>query len=244
MTREIAVIETYGSPSLVERWNRTVGHLKETEYLQYIWSRSHSDFDWRNLNCHYHSDWKNIRQVAAELSRKEAALVENKYNMLRKDVEIRRFETQIADAVRNNLTALDVEALQIEVACRREQMQIGIRKFEGAMKDVEDLKRIHDELAEKLGEVTEEAFLAHERENHLRRAVVQCVRDVRQHGVITKGEQEYLEDCGANPTKVRAAICVYLREEETVRPDWGTEGLRRFVEDLVREIICPSTQTS
>ena len=66
--------------------------------------------------------------------------------------------------------------------------------------------------------------------------MVQCIRDVRQQGSITKGEQEYLEQIGVNPTKMQARIRQYVADEEA-SSDWSTTSLHEFVAGVVDELI-------
>ena len=108
--------------------------------------------------------------------------------------------------------------------------------IEGAMKDVLALNELYEEMKDKFDGFTEADFEKQESKSHLKRSLVQCIRDVRQQGSITKGEQEYLEQIGVNPTKMQARIRQFVAEEES-SADWSTTSLHEFVAGVVEELI-------
>jgi hypothetical protein len=78
--------------------------------------------------------------------------------------------------------------------------------------------------------------LLEESKSHLKRSLVQCIRDVRQGGSITKGEQEYMEQIGVNPMKVQKAIRIYVASEEEDE-SWDVSNLHAFVDNMTNELI-------
>ena len=104
--------------------------------------------------------------------------------------------------------------------------------IEGAMKDVLELGDLYDQLINKHGPITETMVEEEEARTHLRRSLVQCLRDVRQTGTITKGEQEYLEQIGANVSKVQAEMQNFIKWERSDEAPWDGDGLFKFIDDL------------
>ena len=108
--------------------------------------------------------------------------------------------------------------------------------IEGAMKDVLALQEIYEDLKEKVSGFSEHDIEKEESITHLKRSIVQCIRDVRQSGKITKGEQEYMEQIGVNPSKMQRIIQEYVKKE-VEQNSWGSEGLFEFVDGLANELI-------
>ncbi len=219
---ERLLLEQYGSEDLPEKLETACGDLWETNYLQTIWNRSHSDWSWQNLTCSFGSDWKNIRQVAAELNRKRQALDEARWNLLELQSEVVELRKQPQSVTRD-----------IQIGKRESRIHSILEKFEGALKDIAALKKIHDDLQEKLGDITEADFERYERESHVNRAIRQSIRDMRMTGVISTGNQEYLEQCGVNPATVQKRIVYFLEAQDD---SFSTDPLKQFVSDLIEDI--------
>ena len=80
------------------------------------------------------------------------------------------------------------------------------------MNFVEELKwrgMIHDIMPG-----TEEQFEKAQTKAHIKRAVMQAIREVKQGGKILTGNAEYLEQCGLSTTAVLRDIFDFLKVEE------------------------------
>ena len=229
----MAKTESFGSRTLVENAIKVDEVLYETQELENIWNHSHSQWDWKHINLSYHSPEKNMRQIAAEISNKKRALNDAKWRNVKNEVRIRKLEEQLASG---NLDYWKEVDIKIKLAEHREGVADGILYIEGAMKDVLALGELYDQLKNKISNFNEEDFEVQESKSHLKRSLVQCIRDVRQSGSITKGEQEYMEQIGVNPSKIQALIRKYV-QEETQSEEWSTKGLHEFVEQVVNELI-------
>jgi hypothetical protein len=104
------------------------------------------------------------------------------------------------------------------------------------MKDILALNDMYEQLKGKVSDFSEADVEREESKAHLKRSLVQCIRDVRQNGSITKGEQEYMEQIGVNPGKMQRMIKDYVRDEENT-DDWSSKGLYDFVDHVVEELI-------
>lgn len=227
---------SFGGKSLIENTQKVDYALANVGELQSIWNHSHSQWTWRHLNLSYHSPHKNMRQIAAEIASKKSALNEAKWRNVESEIKIRKIEEELEKGITE--APLDywreVE-LKVKLAKLKEGVADGITYIEGAMKDVLALNELFEQLKEKVHSFSEEDIEKEETKAHLKRSLVQSIRDVRQFGSITKGEQEYLEQIGVNPMKVQKLIRAYVQSEEEAE-EWDTSGLFKFVDNLTEEL--------
>ena len=92
---ELAMTESFGGRTLAENAEMVDKAFENTNELQNIWNRSHSQWDWKHINLSYHGDFKNVRQIAAEMSRKKMALDEAKWRQLKNEVKLRKLEEKL-----------------------------------------------------------------------------------------------------------------------------------------------------
>jgi hypothetical protein len=83
---------------------------------------------------------------------------------------------------------------------------------------------------------TEYEYEKEESKNHMRRALIQSLRDVRMTGFITKGEQELMEQIGVNPSKLQKLLRAYVANEEN-QETWSVDEMYSFVNQLAEELI-------
>lgn len=225
-------IASFGGNTLLENTKEVDAALQNVGELQNIWNHSHSQWDWKHLNLHYHSPYKNMRQLSAEIARKKSALNEAKWRHIKAEVKVKKLEEKLTDP---NIEYWDEVDTKIKLAQKKEQLAEGIIIIEGAMKDVLALNQIYEELKSKVNSFSEVDFEKEETKNHLKRSLVQSIRDVRMTGAITKGEQEYLEQIGVNPSKVQNLLRDYVTEESE-QESWDVSELYEFVDRLTNEL--------
>jgi hypothetical protein len=218
-----------GNSELQKIWDNTQVAINKLDHLNAVWTRSNTAWSVEHLTltANGSSPWKKLKQIAAELEQRRAALCHAKYALLRSDVEIdksRQLVQTTDDVFEKRLHALDIME-------KEEQLPHMLRKIEGAMREVIDLERNYDELATELGtEITVDSINAGEIEAHLDRALRQSIRSVRHSGRIDPGNQEYLEQIGVNPTFAYNHISNYISlEHDTV----DTKQLDRFVNSFI-----------
>lgn len=226
--------ESFGGRSLVENAQMVDKAIVNTNELQNIWNHSHTQWTWKHINLSYHSPWKNMRQIAAEVSSKKRALHDAKWRQVESEMKMRKLEEKLADETQ--LDYWEAVKLKIKLAKMKEGMAEGTVIIEGAMKDILALNDMYEQLKSKVSDFSEADVEREESKSHLKRSLVQCIRDVRQSGSITKGEQEYMEQIGVNPGKMQRMIKDYVREEEKTN-DWTSKGLYDFVDHIVEELI-------
>tara|TARA_Y100000310_G_scaffold334575_1_gene414684 strand:- start:2155 stop:2958 length:804 start_codon:yes stop_codon:yes gene_type:complete len=226
-------LPSFGGQSLQDNLQKAELALEATQHLQQIWNHSHSQWSWRHLNLHYLHPFKNLRQIAAELSRKGDALNEARWKYAEQNLKVGQLEEELSG---------DLEKwtrLKKEVALGKAKSYLSrmLTAVDGCLKDILSLQDLYQQLKAQVGEFDENDVEEAESKAHLQRSLAQSIRDVRQSGAITKGEQEYLEQIGVNPGKVQALIRNYVADEEKEQAPWGTEELMLFVRRLSDELI-------
>ena len=228
--------ESFGGKSLTENTQKVDYALQNVGELQNIWNHSHSQWTWRHLNLSYHAPYKNMRQIAAEVNSKKSALNEAKWRHVENEMKLRKYEDELNKGKESgNLDYWREVELKIKIAKLQEGLSDGMKYIEGAMKDVLVLNELYEQLKGKVSGFSEADMEAEETKTHLKRALVQCIRDVRQFGTITKGEQEYIEQIGVNPMKLQGLLKAYV-ESEAKSESWDVSGLYEFVDKLVDEL--------
>lgn len=227
-------LPSFGGKTLNENSQLVDAALKNVGELQNIWNHSHSQWTWKHINFSYHSPMKNMRQISAELARKKSALNEAKWRQVKNEAKIRKIEEELTTS--DNLDYWREVDLKIKLAELKEGAVEGITYIEGAMKDVLALQEIFEDLKDRVSGFSEHDVEQQESISHLKRSIVQCVRDVRQSGVISKGEQEYVEQIGVNPSKLQRIIQQYVKSEAE-QDSWDSTGLFEFVDGLTRELV-------
>ena len=227
--------ESFGGRSLMENTQKVDYALQNVGELQNIWNHSHSQWTWRHLNLSYHAPYKNMRQIAAEVNSKKAALNEAKWRHVENEMKLRKYEDELKRGQESGLDYWREVELKIKIAKLQEGLAEGMKYIEGAMKDVLTLNELYEQLKEKVNGFSEADMEKDETKTHLKRALVQCIRDVRQYGSITKGEQEYIEQIGVNPMKLQGLLKKYV-ESEASSEKWDISGLYEFVDKLADEL--------
>lgn len=225
---------SFGALTFAENAARTDLALKNVGELQNIWNHSHSQWSWKHLNLSYHAPHKNMRQIAAEISRKKSALNEAKWRQVEAELKVRKIEEELM--TNTNLDHWREVELKIKLTKLKEGIAEGVTYIEGAMKDVLTLNELFEQLKAKVSNFSEADIEKEETKSHLKRALVQSIRDVRMSGSITKAEQEYLEQIGINPMKVQNLLRAYV-QKEAQEESWDVTGLYSFVDELTNELV-------
>jgi hypothetical protein len=229
----LARTKSFGGSSLVENSEKVDLAIQNTNELQNIWNHSHSQWMWKHLNLSYHSPHKNMRQIAAEMNRKKSALNEAKWRQVKNEVKMKKIEEELESGKCDYWREVD---LTVKLTELREGLAEGIVTIEGAMKDVLVLNELYEQLKGKVSNFSELDIEMEESKTHLKRSIVQSIRDVRMSGSITKAEQEYLEQIGVNPMKMQNLIRQYVKQEAE-STSWDNKGLYDFVDGIVKDLI-------
>ena len=201
---------SYGNRSLVENVERTEHSISKLMYMENIWNKSRSQWMLKFLTCSQADQWMRLRQVSAEMGSKRKAYAEAKFGYMKKLTEAKIKRNSMPDEEdEDKLRLLEIETAELEW-----QASEILIKVEGAMKEMESLSLMHDCLKEKIGDVSELEFEKLQTKAHIKRALMQATRNMRECGVIKEGNQEYLEQCGVCVTSARKEIEEYLKNED------------------------------
>jgi hypothetical protein len=230
-------VQSFGGRSLAENTQKVDYALANVGELQTIWNHSHTQWMWKHLNLGWHAPMRNMRQISAEITAKKGALNEAKWRQVESELKIRKIEDELQKGQENGTLDYwrEVE-LKVKLAKLKEGIAEGIVIIEGAMKDVLVLNELYEQLKEKVSGFSEADIEKEETKSHLKRALVQSIRDVRMSGAITKAEQEYIEQIGINPMKLQGILRAYV-ESEAKSDSWDVSGLYEFVDKLTDELV-------
>ena len=229
----LAVKESFGGVTFKDNSEKVDVAIQNTNELHNIWNHSHTQWMWKHLNLSWHAPLKNMRQISAEISRKKGALNEAKWKHVQNEVKIKKIEEELSKP--ELLDYWREVDLKIKLAQLQEGLAEGSTHIEGAMKDILALNELFEQLKSKVSSFSEEDVEKEETKTHLKRSIVQCIRDIRQGGSITKGEQEYLEQIGVNPMKMQNILREYVKSEAASN-SWDVSGLYEFVDGVVEEL--------
>lgn len=225
--------DSFGDLTLAENSIRVDKAIDNMSSMIKVWNHTHSQWDWKHVTLSHNDPWKNMKQIEAEMQRKRAALNEAKWRNIKNEIKLRKYEEELSQEGIDHWKEID---LKVKIMEMKEGMAEGMHFIEGAMKDVLVLNELYEQLKEIVSNFTEEDYERSESKANVKRAVSQSLRDIRQFGVITKGEQEYLEQIGINPSKAMVLMRRYL-EEEINDPDWNTDKLIKFLDDFADDMI-------
>jgi len=227
-------LPSFGGTDLESNLKKAEQALEATQHLQDIWNHSHSQWSWRHLNLHYLHPFKNLRQIAAELSRKGDALNEARWKYAQQQVRVGQLKEELESKDLEKWVRLKKEVSLGKAESSLKRMLVAV---DGCLKDILSLNDLYNQISEQVGDFDENDAEKAESKAHLQRSLLQSIRDVRQGGFISKGEQEYLEQIGVNPGKIQALIRNYVADEEKEEAPWGVEQLIFFVRHLTDELI-------
>lgn len=219
--------QSYGDKSLVKNLQNAELAINKVKYTERIWDRSRSQFMLKHLTCSQADNWTRLRQVSAEMANKRMALNEAKFGYMESQVKIKMKRKKLEEET----DPLKKELLEIQTAKMESQSSEVLVKVEGALKEIETLAQMHDQLKEIIGEVSEEEFEKAQVQSHIKRAMTQAVREVRERGAIGCGNQEYLEQVGVSVTSALKEIRDFLKQESDTNVA-NTSLLHSFVDDF------------
>ena len=221
----VAQRKSYGGKTLQQNLENAQKAIAKVQYTEKIWDRSRSQWMLKFLTCSNADGWLRLRQISAEMNRKRMALSEAKFSYLKKLTEAKIKRDEMLEEENENKKLL----LEIEAAEKDSHAAETLVKVEGALKEVECLAQMHDALKVKLGNITEEEFEKTQTRSHIKRAVMQSIREVKECGKIKTGNAEYLEQSGLCTTAILKDIFDFL-EEESQSGVIDTSRLHKFLD--------------
>ena len=226
----VAQHKSYGGKTLQQNLENAEKAIAKVQYTERIWDRSRSQWMLKFLTCSNADGWLRIRQVSAEMCRKRMSLQSAKFGYMKMltEAKIKRDE-MLEEENENKKLLLEIEAAEFE-----SQAAETLVKVEGALKEVETLAQMYDQLKEKLGDITEEEFEEAQTKAHIKRAVSQAIREVKEIGKIKCGNAEYLEQSGVSTTSILKDIFIFLEEESQAGVE-DTSMLHLFLDKMAEK---------
>ena len=226
----VAQHKSYGGKTLQQNLENAEKAIAKVQYTERIWDRSRSQWMLKFLTCSNADGWLRIRQVSAEMCRKRMSLQSAKFGYMKMltEAKIKRDE-MLEEENENKKLLLEIAAAEFE-----SQAAETLVKVEGALKEVETLAQMYDQLKEKLGDITEEEFEKAQTKAHIKRAVSQAIREVKEIGKIKCGNAEYLEQSGVSTTSILKDIFIFLEEESQAGVE-DTSMLHLFLDKMAEK---------
>jgi hypothetical protein len=223
----LAQQKSYGGKTLQQNLENAEKAIAKVQYTERIWDRSRSQWMLKFLTCSNADGWLRMRQISAEMDRKRRALQEARFSYMKKLTEVKiKLEDMLEEKNENKKLLLEIEVAETEY-----NVAETLVKVEGAMKEIETLGQMHDELKARLGDITEEEFEKAQTKSHIKRAVTQAIREVKECGKIKCGNAEYLEQSGLSTTAVLKDIFIFLEEESQAGVE-DTSMLHTFLDKM------------
>jgi len=228
--------KSFGGKSLVENAKLCDEAVQIATNLNEIWNHAHTQYAWKHINFSNFDPILNMRQISAEIQNKADIVDQSKWNVLETQIKIQEVEHKLGQLDESiPQQRFKKMRLMLALGSMRSSEERDLLMLEGAMKDLIAIKGNYEELNKTVSGITEYEIEEDQAYAHMSRSIQQCIRDVRQSGSITKGEQEYLEQIGINPSKLLNAIKNYLIREEN-SDNWDTRELFEFVNSLANDL--------
>ena len=176
--------------------------------------KSHSQFMGVMLDVTAITPIRSVKHTLAELDKTRMALEEAQLKMMKKDIELRQKEKQMADGDYKDefeRELLDTEILEIKVNMNNIQNSVS-----GAIRKMNFFTNQYKSILKKLGkdDITEEEYEKEESRYHVMTCMKQALNAARARGgVIDEGNLIYLFDMGINSAQTQAEIYAYLEME-------------------------------
>ena len=179
--------------------------------------KSHSQFIGVMLDVTAITPIRSVKHTLAELDKTRMALEEAQLKMMKKDIELRQKEKQLADGDYKDefgRELLETEILEIKVNLNNIQNSVS-----GAIRKMNFFTNQYKSILKKLGkeDITEEEYEKEESRYHVMTCMKQALNAARARGgVIDEGNLIYLFDMGINSAQAQAEIYAYLKMENTL----------------------------
>ena len=191
--------------------NATLPAIKQSSSNFY---KSHSQFMGVMLDVTAITPIRSVKHTLAELDKTRMALEEAQLKMMKKDIELRQKEKQLADG--DFKDELERELLETEILEVKVNMNNIQNSVSGAIRKMNFFTNQYKSILKKLGkdDITEEEYEKEESRYHVMTCMKQALNAARaRSGVIDEGNLIYLFDMGINSAQAQAEIYAYLDME-------------------------------
>ena len=217
-TKDLVIKKISNSPLVKKEYkvmldniNKTLPAIKQSSSNFY---KSHSQFMGVMLDVTAITPIRSVKHTLAEIDKTRMALEEAHLKMMKKDIELRQKEKELADDnFKDDLAKelIETEILEIKVNMNNIQNSIS-----GAIRKMNFFTNQYKSILKKLGkdDITEEEYEKEESRYHVMTCLKQALNAARARGgVIDEGNLIYLFDMGINSAQAQAEIYSYLQME-------------------------------
>ena len=217
-SKDLIIKEISNSPLVKKEYKNMLANIRNTlpaiKQTSSNFYKSHSQFMGVMLDVTAITPIRSVKHTLAEIDKTRMALEEAHLKMMKKEIELKEKEKQLADGDYKNefeRDRLEVEILEIKVNMSNIQNSIS-----GAIRKMNFFTNQYKSILKKLGkeDITEEEYEKEEANYHVMTCMKQALNAARARGgVIDEGNLIYLFDMGINSAQAQAEIYAYLKLE-------------------------------
>ena len=196
---------------MLENINKTLPAIKQSSSNFY---KSHSQFMGVMLDVTAITPIRSVKHTLAELDKTRMALEEAHLKMMKKEIELKKKEKELADG--NYKDEFERDSLELEILEIKVNMSNIQNSITGAIRKMNFFTNQYKSILKKLGkeDITEEEYEKEESNYHVMTCMKQALNAARARGgVIDEGNLIYLFDMGINSAQAQAEIYAYLKME-------------------------------
>ena len=196
---------------MLENINKTLPAIKQSSSNFY---KSHSQFMGVMLDVTAITPIRSVKHTLAELDKTRMALEEAHLKMMKKEIELKKKEKELADG--NYKDEFERDSLELEILEIKVNMSNIQNSITGAIRKMNFFTNQYKSILKKLGkeDITEEEYEKEESNYHVITCMKQALNAARARGgVIDEGNLIYLFDMGINSAQAQAEIYSYLKME-------------------------------
>lgn len=197
-----------------------------------IHNHSNTQFSWKRFVLSHKGGLRNIRQITAEINKKRMALHEAKHKYNKKKIKLESLQDKVKNGT--DLDRFVIMEANADICEITESLELLLSPIEGAIKDILTLKSVYDEIIKEYPNYTEVDLEREEVAYWIRRVFSQSLRDIRQSGSVTSGNQHAIEQMGFNVSYIINILTDYLKNEKMCADIHG-EKLAEFLEWCVEK---------
>lgn len=230
------------------------GQLQEFQRAKKSFGKSQSQWMDINLILSKPTSIRNARQALAHIERSYSAIKEAEFKIKKLKLDKKLKQAKLADfneiKGEDFIDRINKEKLQVEIEEIDYQIETAAYYFEGALKTVQTYIDAYESLckSKNVEGFDELDFEKEEEEYHIKTALTQSIRSVRRWGTIDEGNQEYLEQCGLNPSAINLAIQGFLLNESNSakegKVDFSMQTVDGFIDTVYQTVRGSSSQNA
>ena len=175
---------------------------KEVERATNSFGKSQSQYMRNLMTFDSHTPLRNLRQILAEINKKQDALDEAQYRHNKRLLKLEELKDKTSKKAKlklsNTVHQVKKSALHIEGA---------IKELYAMQMSYNDIMKTHN-----ISDIwDEEAFEQEEEEYHIKKAFTQGIADLQQ-GALSSGNNIYFRQIGINPVVASSLISSYIQQ--------------------------------